>query len=153
MGKKVGAVYKGEKNSQFCIWAPKAESVEVLIKDKQKPLPLTKDAKGYWSGDFTEIAPGTHYKFHIDNETFPDPASLSQPEGVHSWSQLVDHHSFDWQDAAWKGRKLSEMVIYELHVGTFTPQGTFEAIIEKLDHLEELGVNTIELMPVSQFPG
>lgn len=153
MGKKVGAVYKGEKNSQFCIWAPKAESVEVLIKDKQRPLPLTKDAKGYWSGDFTEIAPGTHYKFRIDNEAFPDPASLSQPEGVHSWSQLVDHHSFNWQDAAWKGRKLSEMVIYELHVGTFTPQGTFEAIIEKLDHLEELGVNTIELMPIAQFPG
>lgn len=153
MGKKVGAVYTEDKNCQFSIWAPKAEFVEVIFREKQNSLPLTKDPEGYWTGSTSKVNPGTCYKFNIDGEPFPDPASLSQPEGVHSWSQVVDHNAFSWEDTSWTGRALKEMVIYELHVGTFTSKGVFEAVIEKLDHLEELGVNTIELMPISQFPG
>ena len=153
MKKKVGAVYKGKEKCHFCIWAPKAESVEVLIKDHPKTLPLKKDPRGYWTGNSSEVNPGDLYKYKIDGEEYPDPASLSQPQGVHSWSRVVDQSSYNWQDQSWKGRELGEMIIYELHVGTFTPEGTFEAIISKLGHLEELGVNTIELMPISQFPG
>ena len=153
MRKKVGAVYKGEGNCHFCIWAPKAESVEVLIKDHPKTLKLDKDSRGYWVGTSSEVNPGELYKFNIDGKEYPDPASLSQPQGVHSWSQVVDQSSYSWQDHSWKGHELGDMIIYELHVGTFTPEGTFEAIISKLGHLEELGINTIELMPISQFPG
>ena len=154
MGKKVGAVYKGENNCHFCVWAPNAEAVEVIIKDRENSISLAQDQKGYWTGNSSEVPPGILYKFRLDKESeFPDPASLSQPEGVHSWSQVIDHGAHTWQDNSWKGRELANMVIYELHVGTFTPQGTFEAVIEKLDHLIELGVNTIEIMPVAQFPG
>ena len=153
MGKNVGAVYTGDGKVEFCIWAPFAENVEVIIKGSERSQPLSKDDKGYWSKNLQDVKPGEFYKFRIDDREFPDPASLSQPEGVHSWSQIIDHNSFSWQDDNWNSRELDEMIIYELHVGTFTTQGTFEAIIEKLDHLEELGINTIELMPVSQFPG
>src|SRR5690606_41111672 len=79
----------------------------------------------------------------------PDPASLSQPDGVHEWSEVVDHHSYRWEDAAWNPPPLEDLVIYELHVGTFTPEGTFDAIIDKLDYLPELGFNAIEIMPIA----
>lgn len=154
MGKKVGAVYKGHEKVEFCVWAPFAESVDLILERSNKPESLDKDDKGYWSKEVENINPGDKYEFRLDQKgEFPDPASLSQPLGVHSWSQVVDHTAHSWRDDPWKGRKLSEMIIYELHVGTFTERGTFEAVIDKLDHLEELGVNTIELMPVSQFPG
>ena len=153
MGKKIGAVYKGEEKTEFCVWAPFAKSLEVVLENAKEPLALTKDEAGYWSR-FENVSPGTLYKFRIDEkEEFPDPASLSQPQGVHSWSRIIDPKAHAWQDKSWKGRELNQMIIYEVHVGTFTPAGTFEAIIEKLNHLEELGINTIELMPVAQFPG
>ncbi|MHA6280579.1 malto-oligosyltrehalose trehalohydrolase [Salinimicrobium sp. CAU 1759] len=152
MGKSVGAVYKGDKKTEFCVWAPFADTVEVVLKNIDSQS-LAKDDKGYWKQTLYNVAPGELYRFRIDKKEFPDPASLSQPEGVHSWSRVIDHNSYSWQDRSWKGRELSNMIIYELHVGTFTPQGTFEAIIDKLDHLEELGINTIELMPIAQFPG
>ncbi|GAB2769164.1 malto-oligosyltrehalose trehalohydrolase [Salinimicrobium soli] len=153
MSRKVGAAYTKNGTSRFSVWSPFAEKVELITKQPPRNLPLEKDPEGYWKGEFKELTPGTLYKFKLDEEDeFPDPASLAQPEGVHSWSKLEDT-SFEWEDFDWKGRDLDEMVIYELHVGTFTPQGTFEAIIERLDHFKELGVNTIELMPISQFPG
>lgn len=154
MGKRVGAAYQGNEKCEFCVWAPLAESVEVIFKNNDKPHSLSKDEKGYWSGSVSNITPGTLYKYRLDGKSeFPDPASLSQPEGVHSWSRVIDPNAHSWKDNDWKGRELAEMTIYELHVGTFTEEGTFEAIIEKLDHLEELGINTIELMPIAQFPG
>ncbi|WP_324718996.1 malto-oligosyltrehalose trehalohydrolase [Salinimicrobium sp. HB62] len=152
MGKSVGAVYNGDKKTEFCVWAPFAETVEVILKNRE-PQVLSQDNDGYWSGTLQNVEPGELYKFRIDKEEFPDPASLSQPEGVHSWSRIIDHKAYSWQDQSWRGRELSSMIIYELHVGTFTSQGTFEAVIDKLDHLEELGINTIELMPIAQFPG
>jgi maltooligosyltrehalose trehalohydrolase len=154
MDKKVGAVFQKNNKCHFCVWAPSAETVELIIKDKKEPYPLSRDEEGYWSGIISEIPPGTLYKYKLNQESeFPDPASRSQPDGVHSWSQVIDPNAHSWKDDHWKGRELADMRIYELHVGTFTSKGTFEAIIEKLDHLEELGINTIELMPIAQFPG
>lgn len=153
MRKKIGAVYKGGEKVEFCVWAPFAESVEVIFKNGRQPLALEQDEKGYWSNSLNYTKPGSLYKYRLDHKTeLPDPASFSQPEGVHSWSRIIDHNSHSWEDGSWRGRELSEMLIYELHVGTFTEAGTFEAIIDKLDHLEDLGINTLELMPVSQFP-
>ena len=153
MGKKVGAEYLGDQKVNFTVWSPTAESVEVLLKEKEKSEPLEKDEKGYWSATIENVEPESHYKFRVNKEDeLPDPASRSQPEGVHSWSRIIDP-KFSWNSTSWKGRDIEDMIIYELHVGTFTSEGTFEAVIEKLDHLKELGVNTLEIMPISQFPG
>lgn len=154
MGKKVGAEYVQSGSCNFRTWSPTAKNVQLVLKGKDEPVNLQKDSEGYWEATVENIAPGDLYKFKLnDQDEFPDPASRSQPQGVHAWSQVTDLKSFDWQEKNWKGRRLKDMIIYELHVGTFTPQGTFEAIIEKLDHLEELGINTIEIMPIAQFPG
>lgn len=153
MGKKVGAEYLEERKTRFTLWSPTAKNVEVLLKEKDRYEPLQKDGNGYWTAVIEDVKPGTLYKYRLnEQDEFPDPASRSQPEGVHSWSRVVDSE-YSWTDKNWKGRELGEMIVYELHVGTFTPAGTFEAIIEKLDHLKELGINTIELMPIAQFPG
>lgn len=153
MNRKTGAEYLNDNKTRFCVWAPFKEKVAVNLKDKN-PVPLKKDKNGYWEGLVEETGPGDLYKFILeDKETFPDPASRSQPEGVHSWSQIVDHNDHSWQDNDWKGLPISKMIIYELHVGTFTEEGTFQAVIDKLDHLLDLGINTIEIMPISQFPG
>lgn len=153
MSKQVGAEYLNGDKVRFSVWAPFKDKVEVEIKDGPT-VPLVKDSKGYWEEVVSEIPAGTFYKFKLDGkESFPDPASLSQPVGVHSWSSVVDLNSFSWNEDSWKGISLGEMIIYELHVGTFTDAGTFEAIIDKLDHLLELGINTIEILPIAQFPG
>ncbi len=154
MRKKVGAEALKNGKCRFTVWSPLAEKVEVIFKDRKEPVTLKKDSQGYWEGELKNVSPGSFYKIRLDEEAeFPDPASRSQPEGVHSWSQVADPFLHEWKDISWQGLHLHEMIIYELHVGTFTPHGTFEAIIEKLPHLEELGVNTIELMPIAQFPG
>lgn len=153
MRKNIGASYTKNNTCTFTVWAPAAENVELIIKDKAEAILLKKDSSGYWEKEIKEITPGTRYKFRLDREKeLPDPASRSQPDGVHSWSQVIKKE-FDWKDNDWKGISASEMIIYELHVGTFTPDGTFAAVTEKLDHLLELGINTIEIMPISQFPG
>ncbi|MEM9832407.1 MAG: malto-oligosyltrehalose trehalohydrolase [Bacteroidota bacterium] len=148
-----GANYQSGK-TRFSVWSPLAQSLEVVV-NEQGVYPLTPDEWGYWvSDELTTLKPGDHYQYRIDGETLrPDPASLSQPDGVHAASAVVDLQAHSWSDTHWKGITLKDMVIYELHVGTFTPEGTFEAIIGKLDYLNDLGINTIELMPVAQFPG
>ena len=154
MGRKVGAECTPERNCKFTVWAPTANAVEVVLKNREEPVMMQKDESGYWSKEIQQVGPGDYYKFRLNSEKeHPDPASRSQPKGVHEWSQVVDSNSHEWKDNSWGGIPLSEMIIYELHVGTFTPEGTFEAVINKLDHLKELGVNTLEIMPVSQFPG
>ncbi|MCA1747471.1 MAG: malto-oligosyltrehalose trehalohydrolase, partial [Bacteroidales bacterium] len=110
--------------------------------------------KGYWKKEVDNCAPGMRYKYRIDdNDTYPDPASLSQPEGVHGPSELVDLTAYNWSDRSWKGISRAEMIMYELHTGTFSSDGSFRGISERLDHLLELGINTIEIMPVAQFSG
>jgi maltooligosyltrehalose trehalohydrolase len=114
---------------------------------------MTSRNSGYFYGEVRGVGPGTRYKFRLNHATeFPDPASRYQPEGVHGPSEIVAEE-FTWTDQHWLGIPLPAYVIYELHVGTFTPAGTFDSVIEHLDDLRELGVTAIEIMPVSQFPG
>lgn len=153
MRRRIGSEYLGKDKTKFTVWAPFKKKVQVVLKDKED-VELKKNNHGYWVGDIKGVLPGSLYKYRLDGEQeFPDPASRSQPLGVHSWSQVIDSNNYSWGDKSWKGLPLSEMIIYELHVGTFTPDGTFEAVIDKLDHLLELGINTIEILPISQFPG
>ncbi len=153
MGKKVGAECLDNGKCLFRIWSPFAEKVEVVLKDRKEPVAMLNDEQGYWEAIILDTKPHSLYKIRLDEEDeFPDPASRSQPLGVHSWSEISDT-SYSWMDSDYKSRELKDMIIYELHVGTFTPKGTFEAVIDHLDHLEELGVNTLELMPIAQFPG
>lgn len=153
MRRKIGAAYNSNENVTFTVWAPLKNKVEVIFKD-QPSIALTKDLSGYWEKEVSGIPEGSFYKFRLDEKAeFPDPASRFQPLGVHSWSAIFNQNSFSWNDSAWKGIPLSQMIIYELHVGTFTSEGTFEAVISKLDHLLNLGINCIEILPISQFPG
>ena len=139
----------------FTLWAPRWKNVELLIlTPSEKIVPMKQDKAGYWSATVSGVSRGTLYKYRLDNTlTIPDPGSLSQPEGVHGPSEVKDLSKFQWTDNAWKNIPLKRMIFYELHTGTFTEKGTFEGVEEKLDYLLELGINTIELMPVGQFPG
>ena len=136
----------------FTVWAPFKKTVEVVIQDGDVyPMAGTED--GYWSCHVPGVKPGNRYMFNVDgNKKLPDPASRFQPEGVHGPSEVVSD-KFSWDDQDWKGIPLGDMIIYELHVGTFTASHDFEGVISKLSYLKSLGVNAIELMPLSQFPG
>jgi maltooligosyltrehalose trehalohydrolase len=115
---------------------------------------MEKDEQGYWSATIPQLLPGAWYKFRLDGEALhPDPASLSQPSGVHGPSEITDLGSFDWQDEGWNGIPLGNMIIYELHTGCFSPTHDFEGVLHRLDYFLELGINTIEVMPLAQFPG
>lgn len=150
----IGSQYSNN-TCNFTLWAPLVGEVAVHLVDPQdKVVPLEKDERGYWQGSIADIKPGSLYYYQLDGETDrPDPAANSLPQGVHGASEIVDHSSFKWNDHQWQGVPLEQMVIYELHVGTFTEEGTFESMIPRLSELRELGVNTIEIMPVAQFPG
>jgi maltooligosyltrehalose trehalohydrolase len=150
----LGAAYLGEGRCRFLVWAPFAERVEVrLVSPREGLWPLTNDDHGCFSGEVAGVKPGCLYFYRLNGaHDFTDPVSRFQPQGVHGPSQVVDPR-FSWQDGQWCGLPLRDYVIYELHVGTFTPEGTFEAIIPYLDELKELGITAVELMPVAQFPG
>ncbi len=114
---------------------------------------MVQDEFGYWTTTLKDVAVGARYLYRLDNKKErPDPASRFQPEGVHGPSQIIDHAFFPWEDDRWKGLVLQDYILYELHVGAFTQEGTFDAIIPHLDYLHELGVTAVELMPVAQFP-
>ncbi len=150
----LGATDLGSNRCRFRVWAPSAQKVEVHITSPEKLVaPLDKDAQGYHQAIIDGIATGSLYRYRLDEQKeCPDPASRFQPQDVHGPSQ-VTASGFQWTDAHWSGLPLQEYIIYELHVGTFTPEGTFDAIIPHLDELKELGITTVELMPVAQFPG
>ncbi|MDJ0772423.1 MAG: malto-oligosyltrehalose trehalohydrolase [Mastigocoleus sp. MO_167.B18] len=151
---RIGSQYLGNNICKFTLWAPLFKEVAVhLLTPKEKIVSLEQTERGYWEGEIPGIEPGTLYFYQIDGEDRADPASNSQPKGVHGPSEVIDRNAFTWNDREWKGIAVEEMVIYELHVGTFTSEGTFTAIIDKLSYFRELGVNTIEIMPVAQFPG
>ena len=172
--RSLGALFDGVA-TEFRVWAPAHGSIELVLESgRLKAAPTTghehvraafglpetrvllRDADGYWSGRFDDVEPGARYKYRIDGDparTFPDPASRFQPDGVHGPSEVVDPEAFRWTDRGWQPPALDRLVFYELHVGTFTPEGTFAAAIGKLPHLVELGVTAIELMPVGDFPG
>jgi maltooligosyltrehalose trehalohydrolase len=138
----------------FRIWAPAASNaVELVLGDRRLPMQRG-DTAGWYELVVDEASAGTDYAFAVDGgPPLPDPRSPWQPAGVHGPSRTVDHAAFGWTDGGWRGIELPNAVLYELHVGTFTAEGTFDAVIDKLDHLVDLGVSAIELLPVAQFPG
>ncbi|HKV53728.1 MAG TPA: malto-oligosyltrehalose trehalohydrolase [Candidatus Binataceae bacterium] len=138
--------------NELRVWAPKASKVEVKIGDHAAPM--SPRAGGWWSIESEHLSPGVDYAFMLDGgEPLPDPRSASQPHGVHGPSRVVDHSLFQWNDQRWNPQPLSSAIIYELHVGTFTQAGTFDAAIERLSYLTDLGVTHVELMPVAEFSG
>lgn len=133
------------------VWAPNATTVRLLL--SERVIEMEKQHTGWWTAAY-KLRHGECYSFEVDeNKGLPDPRSPWQPEGVHSHSCHVDHSQFKWTDQYWQQRPLSSAIIYELHIGTFTPQGTFDSAIEKLDHLADLGVTHVEVMPVAAFQG
>ncbi|MBO0349314.1 malto-oligosyltrehalose trehalohydrolase [Phormidium pseudopriestleyi FRX01] len=152
----LGSNYLGNDRCEFTVWAPTLKEVAVVIaaEDEQRAIAMERQAEGYWKATAEGIAPGTRYFYRLnDNLMRADPAAHLQPDGVHGASAVVDLKAFSWSDRSWCNLPLSEYIIYELHVGTFTPEGTFEAIIPRLGVLKDLGINAIEIMPVAQFPG
>lgn len=144
----------GRREHVFKVWAPKKNSMQLhLVYPNEQTIGMQRDDDGYFVVD-VDVPTGARYYFKPDGEAdYPDPASHFQPEGVHGPSELVDHPAFQWQDQRWKGIPFKELILYELHVGTFTEEGTFEAVIPLLEELAEVGINALELMPVGQFPG
>lgn len=141
---------------EFTVWASKARKVELVTwgSEGEKRHEMTPEWFGYWACTVKDLPVGTRYAYLLDEkERYPDPASLSQPEGVHDPSELVDLMAYEWHDNNWNNIPLNEMILYELHTGTFTTSGDFSGIEEKLDYLIDLGVNTIEILPVAQFSG
>jgi maltooligosyltrehalose trehalohydrolase len=152
--RSLGVDFSAGGQARIRVWAPKAREVALVLPQQQITLPLEREAYGYWSTQTYQLEPGDLYQVVLDgNIPRPDPVSLSQPQGVHGPSQALCLTDFHWTDAKWRNIPLEDYILYELHTGTFTPAGTFAALEEKLDYLQELGVNAIELMPVAQFPG
>jgi maltooligosyltrehalose trehalohydrolase len=155
----LGATYVGDGRCRFLVWAPLAERVEVrLVSSPERIVPLEEYARGYHGAVVDYCRPSDRYVYRLFKESDkdpierPDPASRCQPEGVHGPSQVVDAH-FAWEDGDWHGLPLTQYIIYELHVGAFTPAGTLPAVSAHLDELKDIGITAVELMPVAQFPG
>ena len=150
---KIGAWYN-PAGSEFIVWAPECKNVELVLESPSPTLhPMSRDEQGYWKISLP-VDRGTHYRFRLnDDKSYPDPASYYQPLGVHEPSMLAARLDFPWTDDEWNGIPLSNMIIYELHTGCFPETHDFDGIIRRLDYLSELGINTIELMPLGQFPG
>jgi len=171
MGNRLGANFLGGGRCQFLVWAPFAQSVEVMIfaRDHQhdggraaaqsgasgkRANALEKIERGYYQTTVENVEPGALYLYRLDgNNQRPDPASRFQPFGVHKASEVVDLGAFRWNDSMWRGIPLEDYITYEVHVGTYTAEGTFDALIPHLDQFNELGITAVELMPVAQFPG
>lgn len=152
----LGATLLSANETNFRVWAPHHwnVAVEVNIKDETRRHQLERDGDGYYAGVVSGAGHGAHYKYVLDDgATYPDPRSRRQPEGVHGPSEVVDPNRFAWTDAEWRGVAKRDLVIYELHIGAFTAEGTFRAAIDRLPELVELGVTAVELMPVVQTPG
>ncbi|OLB67154.1 MAG: malto-oligosyltrehalose trehalohydrolase [Actinobacteria bacterium 13_2_20CM_2_72_6] len=139
--------------TDFAVWAPTSSRVHLRIEGTD--LPMRHEDRGWWRTEVPEAKSGTDYAYLLGDggQLLPDPRSWWQPYGVHGFSRVYDHGSFEWTDTAWKGRQLPGAILYELHIGTFTPDGTFDAAIDRLDHLVELGVDLVELLPVNAFNG
>ncbi len=146
-----GALYNGDETT-FRVWAPDADALSLVLDDQTRSMAAVGD--GYFECTIPNVGPGTRYRIGLDGHgPFPDPAARFQPEGVHGPSQVIDPAAYDWRDDDWSGVAQENLVVYELHVGTFTDAGTFDAVREHLPYLKGLGVTAIELMPVHDFPG
>jgi maltooligosyltrehalose trehalohydrolase len=151
---RLGATPLEPNRCQFFVWAPFAERVELhLLAPLERLVEMERFGNGYHRIVVEDVGPGALYVYRLDSDQeFPDPASRCQPEGVHGPSQVIGS-SFAWNDEDWCGIRLRDFILYEIHVGSFTEEGTFDSVIPHLQRLRELGVNAIELMPVAQFPG
>ena len=138
--------------AEFAVWAPKPEQVRLDVDGQVYPMTRAED--GWWRAD-VDASPTARYGYLLDDDPklLPDPRSPRQPDGVHGSSQLWEPAAQAWTDGDWAGRSVQGAVIYELHIGTFTPAGTFDSAIEKLDYLVDLGVDFVEVMPVNAFSG
>jgi malto-oligosyltrehalose trehalohydrolase len=152
-----GAELTASGQVRFRLWAPAAHEVELLLHEeagKPRLLKMSAQPGGWFELVTGEARAGSRYRYRIDGKTeVPDPASRSNPDDIHGPSEVIDAAGFEWDDDAWRGRPWHEAVVYELHVGTFSPEGTFAGVEKKLDHLAELGITAIELMPIADFPG
>jgi maltooligosyltrehalose trehalohydrolase len=149
-----GATIKGGNAARFRLWAPAKDEVRLIAVERGIELPMRPAGDGWFEVETREVPVGDAYCFRFsDGMTVPDPAARSQIEDVHGPSRLVDPNAYEWCCAGWPGRPWEDAVIYELHVGSFTPEGTFDGVTCRLDHLQRLGVTAIELMPVGQFAG
>jgi maltooligosyltrehalose trehalohydrolase len=139
---------------QFRVWAPLPKRVAVKIGETVHELSGPTD-RGWWSVTIEDAMPGDDYGFLLDDDphAYPDPRSQSQPNGVHALSRIYDPSAFSWHDERWQSPPLSSAILYELHIGTFTQEGTFDSAIARLDYLFQLGITHIEIMPVASFPG
>jgi len=151
--RSIGVNFSTRGEAEVLVWAPRANQVLMYLPDEEEKLNLIKREFGYWSCITTKAKLGDHYYFELDGEKYPDPASLFQPQGVDGPSKIVTLHTYSWADDSWTNIPLDEYIFYELHTGTFTEQGTFSGIEERLGYLKDLGINAIEIMPVAQFPG
>lgn len=155
----IGAEIQPDGGVHFRVWAPATHSAAVLLESEDAQPggnllhPLQPEKGGYWSGFIKSASLDTRYKFQIDRGLFPDPASRFQPEGVSGPSQVVDPSQWQWTDRNWRGVRRENQVLYEIHVGTFTQAGTWNAALRELPALAELGVSVLEIMPVAEFPG
>ncbi len=148
-----GPQWLPEGGARFRVWAPAESAVKLRVARHAAPLPMKKLPAGWHQVDLRDVIAGDRYAFELaDGAVAPDPASRFQPDDVHGWSELMPESHYPWS-VPWKGRPWEELVICELHVGTFTPEGTFRAVIDKLDHLACSGITAIEIMPVADFPG
>ena len=152
-GTPLGARLLSNGRCEFRVWAPKRDAIELhILTPNDRRLAMKKNANGYHEAVVDDCPEGTRYLFAFGENERPDPASRLQPDGVHQASAVVGT-DFEWHDHDWNGIALEDLVVYELHVGTFTNEGTFDAVIAKLDQLKELGITAVELLPVAQFPG
>jgi len=150
----VGAEVQQGGGVHFRVWAPRRRTVEVALEGGGGAHRLEAEGDGYFSGRVSAAGPGSLYRYRLDGgQSFPDPAARFQPEGPHGPSQVVDPGTFPWTDRDWRGCGLAGQGIYELHVGTFTREGTWEAALRQLPALADLGVTVLEVMPVADFPG
>ncbi len=144
------------KGTRFRFWAPKEKTVDVTRQKKKRlrVFALKKSGDGFFEGTIPDLKNGDRYRYRLDgNSAWPDPASQRQPDGVHGASQIVDLSTFHWTDKKWKGVEPELLSIYELHVGTFSNEGTFDGVLKKIPYLKKLGITAIELMPIADFPG
>jgi maltooligosyltrehalose trehalohydrolase len=151
----IGAEVLSRGGVHFRVWAPGHKSVEVVFENGSDRLRLEAEQDGYFSAIAPQAKAGTLYRFRLEqsDKLFPDPASRFQPDGPHGPSQVIDPRTFKWTDSAWRGIRPDRTVLYEMHVGTFTPEGTWASAAEKLPVLAELGITCLEIMPVADFPG
>ena len=152
--RSIGVNFNNSDEAEVVVWAPKATTLSLVIDGEEDPLQMHPAEYGYWKLITPILKKGSRYKFQInDAVTYPDPASISQPAGVHNSSEAIDLTEFEWTDSTWNNPPLDDYIFYELHTGTFSQKGTFEGIEEKLSYLKELGITAIEIMPIAQFPG